>query len=99
MDFSLTEDQKMLKTMVRDFAAKELEPIAAQIDEEARFPAESIKKIAELGLLGIPFPEEYGGSSGGTLEEAIVIEELARVCASTATIVIGDALSGCGSVG
>ena len=86
MDFELTEDQKMLKAMVRDFAAKELEPIAAQIDEEAKYPAESIKKMAELGLMGVPFPEEYGGSGGGALSFAIVEEELSRVCASTATI-------------
>jgi alkylation response protein AidB-like acyl-CoA dehydrogenase len=86
MNFSLTEEQKMLKAMVRDFAAKELEPIAAQIDEEARFPAESVKKMAELGLMGIPFPEEYGGSGGGELSFVIAEEELARVCASTATI-------------
>jgi butyryl-CoA dehydrogenase len=82
----LTEEQKMLKTMVRDFTTKELEPIAAQIDEEARFPADSIRKMAELGLMGIPFPEEYGGSGGGALEFAIVIEEIARVCAATSTI-------------
>ena len=86
MDFELTEDQKMLKVMVRDFATKELEPIAAQIDEEAKFPAESVKKMAELGLMGIPFPEEYGGSGGGALSFAITEEELARVCASTATV-------------
>lgn len=86
MDFSLTEEQKMLKAMVRDFATKELEPIAAQIDEEASFPAESVKKMAELGLMGIPFPEEYGGSGGGALAFAIAEEELSRVCASTATI-------------
>ncbi|MBU2608944.1 MAG: acyl-CoA dehydrogenase [Chloroflexi bacterium] len=86
MDFSLTEEQKMLKAMVRDFATKEIEPIAAQIDEEATFPAESIKKMAELGLMGVPFPEEYGGSGGGPLEFTIVVEELARVCASTAGI-------------
>ena len=86
MDFSLTEEQKMLKTMVRDFAEKELEPIAAQIDEEAKFPAESVKKMAELGLMGVPFPEEYGGSGGGAVEFAIVEEEIARVCASTSTI-------------
>ncbi len=86
MDFELTEEQKMLRTMVRDFANKELEPIAAQIDEEARFPAESVKKMAELGLFGIPFPEEYGGSGGGVMEEVIVTEELARVCASTSAI-------------
>jgi len=86
MDFSLTEEQKMLKTMVRDFAEKELEPIAAQIDEEARFPAESIKKMAELGLFGIPFPEEYGGSGGGIMESVVVHEEIARVCMATDTI-------------
>ncbi len=86
MDFALTEDQKMLKTMVREFADKELEPIASQIDEEARFPAENVKKMAELGLMGIPFPEEYGGSGGGALSFAIAEEELARVCASTATV-------------
>jgi len=86
MDFELTEDQKMLKTMVRDFAVKELEPIAAQIDEEARFPAENVKKMAEIGLFGISFPEKYGGSGGGKMEEIIVAEELSRVCASTAGI-------------
>jgi len=82
----LTEEQKMLRAMVRDFATKELEPIAAQIDEEATFPAESIKKMASLGLMGIPFPEEYGGSGGGALGFAIAEEEISRVCASTGTI-------------
>ncbi|MFC2022330.1 acyl-CoA dehydrogenase [Chloroflexota bacterium] len=86
MDFSLSEEQKMLKTMVRDFAEKELEPIAAQIDEEASFPAEYIKKIVELGLAGVSFPEEYGGSGGGKMEEVIVAEELSRVCAAITTI-------------
>ncbi len=88
MNFSLTEDQKMLKTMVRDFATKELEPIAAQIDEEARFPAESVKKMAKLGLMGTGFPEEYGGSGGATIEQAIIFEEISRVCASTGVILI-----------
>jgi len=58
MNFSLTEDQKMLKTMVRDFAEAEVEPTAAQIDEEARFPVESIKKAAKIGLTGVGFPED-----------------------------------------
>ena len=57
MDFSLSEDQQMLKAMVRDFATKEVEPIAAEIDEAARYPAENVKKMAELGLMGIIFPE------------------------------------------
>jgi len=90
MDFSLTEDQKMLKTMVQDFATKELEPIAAQIDEEARFPTESIAKMADLGLMGISFPEEYGGSGGGSFEIAIVTEEIARVCGSTSAIYLAS---------
>jgi butyryl-CoA dehydrogenase len=76
----------MLKAMVRDFATKELEPIAAQIDEEARFPADSVRKMAELGLMGIPFPEDYGGSGKGPLEFAIIVEEISRVCAATSTI-------------
>ncbi len=88
MDFLFTEDQKMLRTMVRDFADKELEPIAARIDEEASFPAESIKKAADIGLMGTGFPEEYGGSGGGALEQAIIFEEVARVCASTSVILI-----------
>ena len=86
MDFSLTEDQKMLKAMVRDFAERELEPIAAQIDEEARFPAPTIKKMAELGLMGILFPEKYGGNEGGPVAFAIATEEISRVCASTGII-------------
>ena len=90
MDFELTEEQKMLKTMAQDFATKELEPIAAQIDEEARFPAESIKKIGELGLTGIGFPEEYGGSGGGATELCIVTEEISRVCAATSAILLAS---------
>ena len=90
MDFSLTEEQKMLKTMVQDFATKELEPIAAQIDEESRFPAESVKKMAELGLTGLGLPEEYGGSGSGATELCIAIEEISRVCASTSTILLAS---------
>ncbi|HEY91485.1 MAG TPA: acyl-CoA dehydrogenase [Dehalococcoidia bacterium] len=88
MDFSFTEDQKMLRTMVRDFAEKELEPIAAEIDEEARFPVESIRKAAGIGLMGTGYPEDDGGSGGGAIEQAIVFEEIARVCAATSVILI-----------
>ncbi|MFC1977309.1 acyl-CoA dehydrogenase [Chloroflexota bacterium] len=91
MDFSLTEEQKMLKAMARDFAEKELEPIAAQIDEESSFPAEQVKKMAELGLMGVNFPEKYGGSGGGKMEEVIVGEEICRVCASVGTILMASA--------
>ena len=88
MDFSFTEDQKMLRTMVRDFAEKELEPIAAEIDEEARFPVESIRKAAGIGLMGTGYPEDDGGSGGGAIEQAIVFEEIARICAATSVILI-----------
>ncbi|MFH1651729.1 MAG: acyl-CoA dehydrogenase [Chloroflexota bacterium] len=86
MDFSLTEEQRMLKTMVHDFAEKEIAPLAAAVDKEARYPAESIRKMAELGLMGIPFPEDCGGSGGGILSFALVEEEIARVCAATGAI-------------
>ncbi len=95
MDFSLTEDQKMLKAMVRDFATKELEPIAAQIDEEASYPAESIGKMASLGLMGISFPEDYGGSGGGSMEVAIATEEIARVCGATGAIYLASLSLAC----
>ena len=83
MDFVLTEDQKMLKTMIREVAVSDIEPQSAMVDEEAVFPEAGIRKLAELGLMGIPFPEEYGGAGAGPLEFAIAVEEIARVCAST----------------
>lgn len=86
MDFSFTEHQKMLKNMVREFAEKELEPIAARIDEEASFPAQSIKKMADQGLMGVLYPEKYGGSGGGPIEFSIVVEELSSICGSTGVI-------------
>ncbi len=84
MDFGLTEDQKMLKTMLRDFAIKELEPVAARIDETAEFPAEEVRKIADLGLMGLTLPEKYGGSGKGKVELCIAVEELSRASAAAA---------------
>jgi butyryl-CoA dehydrogenase len=88
MDFSLTEEQLMLQRMARDFATNELEPIAAELDEEGRFPWEAIKKMAELGLFGTSVSEEYGGSGGGSLEGAIVGEEISRGDAGTGTTLL-----------
>jgi len=84
MDFTLTEDQKMLKAMLRDFATKELEPVAARIDETAEFPAEEVRKIADLGLMGLTIPEKYGGSGKGKVEFCIAVEELSRASAAAA---------------
>jgi len=80
----LTQEQQMLRQMVRDFALKEIEPKAAEIDEREEFPWETINKMAELGLLGIPFPEKYGGAGMDNVCYAIAVEEIARVCGSTA---------------
>jgi len=88
MDFLLSEEQKMLRTMARDFADRELEPIAARIDEEAVFPAESFQKMARLGLLGVGLPKKYGGGDGGAIESGIVVEEISRVCAGMGTILL-----------
>jgi len=84
--FDLSEEHEMLRQMVREFAEKEVEPIAAHIDETEEFPRETIGKMAELGLLGIPFPQKYGGAGMDTLAQAIAVEEIARVCAATALI-------------
>ena len=84
MDFSLTEDQKMLKTMLRDFAAKELEPVAARIDQTAEYPAEEVRKMADLGLMGLTIPEKYGGDGKGKVEFCIAVEELSRASAAIA---------------
>jgi alkylation response protein AidB-like acyl-CoA dehydrogenase len=83
MNFELTKEQQMIKEMVREFAEKEIAPNAAKWDEEAYFPIEVFKKMGELGLLGIPFPEKYGGSGGDTLSYAIAVEEIGRACGGT----------------
>ena len=83
MDFQLTEEQEMLRKMVRDFAEKEVEPTAAERDEEERFDRGIFDKMAELGLTGIPWPESYGGIEADYVSYCIAVEELSRVCAST----------------
>lgn len=83
MDFLLTEEQEMLKKMVRDFAEEEVAPGASSRDEEERFDRHIFDKMGELGLTGIPFPAEYGGGDAGVVSYAIAVEELSRVCAST----------------
>lgn len=78
-----TDEQLMLRDMVREFAKNEIEPKAAEIDETCEFPLNNLKKMAELGLLGIPFPEEYGGAGMDTISLALAIEEIAKACGST----------------
>jgi len=83
MNFQVTEEQQMLRQMVRDFATREVEPSAAERDEEERFDREIFDKMAELGLTGIPWPVEYGGIGSDYVSYVIAVEELSRVCAST----------------
>jgi len=82
-----TEEQRMLREMVRDFATNELKPIAHKIDEDEKIPPEIIKKLGELGLLGAVFPPEYGGGGFGEVGYCIIQEEIARACLSTATFI------------
>jgi butyryl-CoA dehydrogenase len=83
MNFKLSDEHEMIRKMVRDFAENEVAPTAAERDEEERFDREIFDKMAELGLTGIPWPEEYGGIGSDYLAYVIAVEELSRVCAST----------------
>ncbi|MFS8651451.1 MAG: acyl-CoA dehydrogenase [Caldibacillus sp.] len=86
MNFQLSEEHEMIRKMVRDFAENEVAPTAAERDEEERFDREIFDKMAELGLTGIPWPEEYGGIGSDYLAYAIAVEELSRVCASSGVV-------------
>lgn len=83
MNFELTKEQEMIRKMVRDFAENVIKPRAIEIDTEAKFPEDIFKQMGELGLMGIPFPEEYGGAGGDTISYALAAEEIAKVCGST----------------
>ena len=87
MDFNLDNEYEMLRTMYRNFSEQEVEPLAAEIDEEERFPAETVVKLAKSGFLGIPVPKEYGGEGADNLAYAMAVEELGRVCGTTSVIV------------
>ncbi|MEW5954461.1 MAG: acyl-CoA dehydrogenase [Bacillota bacterium] len=86
MPYQLTEEQIMLRDMVRKLAQNEIAPLAEEIDRARRFPRENIQKMAELGLMGVPIPEEYGGAGCDFLSYIITIEEISRACASTGVI-------------
>ena len=86
MDFKLTPTQSLFRQMIREFAEKEVKPLAAEIDEQERFPIETVQKMAPLGLFGIPLPVEYGGAGGDNIMYTIAVEELSRVCATTGVV-------------
>jgi short/branched chain acyl-CoA dehydrogenase len=84
MDFQLSDEQRLLRDTVRDFARQEVAPVAEELDRDKRFPYELVAKMGELGLMGIPFPEQYGGGGADTLSYALAVEELTRVDSSVA---------------
>ncbi|MBN1299768.1 MAG: acyl-CoA dehydrogenase family protein [Melioribacteraceae bacterium] len=86
-EFKFTEEQQMLRDMVKDFTNNEIKPIAKKIDEDEEIPRDLISKLAELGILGVSFPEEYGGGGFGEVGYCITQEEIARGCMSTATLI------------
>lgn len=88
MNFQLTDEQEAVKRMVREFAEAEVKPMAAEIDLEHRFPEETVEKMGKYGLLSVPFPDHMGGAGGNFLSYAICVEEISRVCASTAAICV-----------
>ena len=98
MDFALSDDHRLLRQTVREFADTEIAPIAEEIDRERRFPYEVIARMGELGWMGIPFPEEYGGAGGDTLAYAIACEELARVDGSVAVTMAAHSSLGVGLI-
>jgi short-chain 2-methylacyl-CoA dehydrogenase len=87
VDFDLPDEHELLRRTVREFAEERIAPVAEELDREHRFPYELVAELAELGLLGIPLPEEYGGSGGDTLGYAVAVEELARIDSSVAITV------------
>jgi short/branched chain acyl-CoA dehydrogenase len=84
MDFELSDDNRLLRSTVREFAEQEIAPLAEELDREHRFPYEIVRRLADLDLMGIPFPAQYGGGGGDSLAYALVVEELARVDSSVA---------------
>jgi len=86
MDFELTEEHRLIQTSARDFATREIEPVAAKLDQEARWPHDIVKAMAELGYLGMMVPEQHGGSGLDTVSYVLVLEEISRACASCGVI-------------
>ena len=86
MDFSNSKTEELFLQMIRSFAENEVKPLAAEVDEQERFPMETVRKMAKLGLMGIPVPKEYGGAGGNNQMYIMAVEELSRVCATTGVI-------------
>ncbi len=87
MDFRLSNEHKLLCEMYEKFAQNEVKPLAQEVDEEEKFPLETVKKLGRYGMMGIPFPKEYGGAGGDSLAYVMAVEELSKVCGTTGVVV------------
>ncbi len=96
MNFLLSKEHEMARQLFRNFAVNEVEPLAQEIDEEERFPLETVEKLSKYGFMGIPFPKEYGGQGCDYLTYAMAVEELSKVCATTGVIVSAHTSLCCG---
>lgn len=94
MDFRLTKEQEMMQKLCREFAVNEIEPLAAEIDEEERYPFETVDKLRKYGMMGIQYPKELGGSGGDTICYSIAIEEASKFCGTTGCIISAHATLG-----
>jgi butyryl-CoA dehydrogenase len=86
MDFTLSKEQALVQKMYREFAENEVKPLAQEVDEEERFPKETVEKMAKLGMMGIYFPKEYGGAGADVLSYVMAVEEMSKVCGTTGVI-------------
>ena len=87
MEFNVPKTHELFRQMIREFVEKEVKPIAAEVDEEERFPIETVEKMAKIGIMGIPIPKQYGGAGGDNLMYAMAVEELSKACGTTGVIV------------
>ncbi|HPK41340.1 MAG TPA: acyl-CoA dehydrogenase family protein, partial [Candidatus Cloacimonadota bacterium] len=86
MDFRLTKSHELAQKLFRDFSINEVKPIAQEVDEEERFPSETVQKMGKYGIMGIPFPKEYGGQDADILTYVMAVEELSKVCGTTGVV-------------
>jgi len=98
MNYNLTEEQKLLKKLYKEFTVNEVEPIAGEIDEEERFPVETVEKMKNNGMLGIPFPKKYGGQGGDILAYIMLVEELSKACGTTGVVLSAHTSLCCGPI-
>src|SRR2546425_4139285 len=98
MKLDATEEQQMIQAMAREFAETAIRPVAAEIDREGRFPHETVKRMGELGLMGVAIPEAWGGSGADSVAYVLALEEIAKACGSPAAIMSGNSSLYCDPV-